>query len=197
MSYVAWLSFFSYNLITSITPGPMNIVAMNAAGNYGLRRSRPVFWGLTLGLFVVLLLCGLFSTTLAAILPDLMGYMKYIGSAYMVWIAWTILRSRPVSAGSQSAEMNFNRAFLLQFINIKAYIWAITVYTAYALPLSSGILAILGFAAIMLLIAVVCAFIWAVSGAMLSSLLKKYWKAANGMMALMLLYSAVSLLITG
>lgn len=75
MSYLVWLSFFSYNLITSITPGPMNIVAMNAAGYFGFRKSRSIFGGLVLGLLAVLLLCGLFSATLSEILPQMLKYM--------------------------------------------------------------------------------------------------------------------------
>ncbi len=196
MGYQVWLSFFSYNIITSITPGPMNIVAMNAAGNFGMRKSRNIILGLVAGLAVVLLLCGLFSTAFARILPDLVLYMKYIGAAYILWIAYSILKSRPNTAKSQTGELNFNRAFLLQFVNVKAYIWAITVYTAYVLPYYKSSLAILIFAVLMSMIANICALIWAGAGAILSTLLQKYWRAANIFMALMLLYSAVSLLIT-
>lgn len=195
MSYAIWLSFFSYNIITSITPGPMNIVAMNAAGNLGLKKSRNILLGLFLGLAVVLLLCGLFSTAFAQLLPGMVRYMKYIGAAYIIWIAYAIIRSRPEGAGTQATELTFLRGFLLQFINVKAYIWAITVYTAYVLPYYKSSLAILLFALIMAIIANLCAMIWAVAGAVLNTFLKKYWQAANLIMALMLLYSAVSLLI--
>ena len=196
MSYQVWLSFFSYNIITSITPGPMNIVAMNAAGNYGIKKSRSIFLGLISGLAVVILLCGLFSTLFAAILPDLVRYMKYIGAAYITWIAYAIVRSSPPGAKTQAGDLNFLGAFLLQFVNVKAYIWAITVYTAYVLPYYKNVLTIFIYAVIMSLIATLAALVWAVAGAVLSSFLKKYWLAANITMALMLVYSAISLLIT-
>ena len=196
MSYAIWLSFFSYNIITSITPGPMNIVAMNAAGNFGMSESRRIFAGLISGLALVILLCGLFSTAFAAILPDMVRYMKYIGAAYILWIAYAIVKSDPQGVSAQTGELNFVRAFLFQFVNVKAYIWAITVYTAYVLPYYSGTLAILGFALIMTLIATLCALIWALAGAILNSFVKKYWQAANIAMALLLVYSAISLLIT-
>lgn len=194
MSQAAWISFFSYNLITSITPGPMNIIAMNVAGIQGLRKSRSVFAGLILGLAAVLLLCGLFSASLAAMLPNMVETMKYIGSGYILWIAFVILRSRPGGGTDRATALNFNRSFLLQFINIKAYIWAITVYSAYVLPNGQGLVRILSFAGLMLLIAVLCAMVWAASGALLSAFLQKHWRLANAVMALMLLYSAVSLL---
>lgn len=195
MGYTAWMSFFSYNLITSITPGPMNIVAMNVAGNRGLKKSAPVLWGLTLGLAGVLLLCGLFSSAFARALPDVVDYMKYIGGAYMLWIAWTILRSRPDQIDSSTPELTFSQAFLLQFINVKAYIWAITVYTAYVLPYYRGLVIIVAFAGLMLFIAVVCALIWALAGSLLSRLLNRHWQAANAVMAMLLLYSALSLVV--
>ncbi len=194
MSYLTWMSFLSYNIITSITPGPMNIIAMNVAGNQGVRGGRSIYAGLILGLTVVILLCGLFSSTLVAILPNLIQYMRFIGSAYIMWIAWVILRSRPESVDGQSTELNFNRAFLLQFINVKAYIWAITVYSLYVLPTKPSISIIVAFAGLMLFIAVLCAMIWAFFGVILSSFLQKYWRAANVIMAVMLFYSAINLL---
>lgn len=196
MSYQVWLSFFSYNIITSITPGPMNIIAMNAAGNSGIKKSRSIFLGLVSGLAVVIILCGLFSTVFAKILPDLVRYMKYIGAAYITWIAYAIVRSSPPGMKDQAGELNFLRAFLLQFVNVKAYIWAITVYTAYVLPYYQTVPMILAFAFIMSMIAIISALIWAIAGTLLSSFLKKYWLIANITMALMLIYSAISLLIT-
>lgn len=172
----------------------MNIIAMNIAGNQGIRKGRSVFAGLISGLTVVILLSGIFSSTLLSILPHLIQYMRFIGSAYIMWIAWVILRSRPESVDSQSLELNFNRAFLLQFINVKAYIWAITVYSLYVLPTKPSIPIIVAFAGLMLFIAVLCAMIWAFFGVILSSFLQKYWRSANVIMAIMLFYSAINLL---
>lgn len=172
----------------------MNIVAMNVAGNQGVRKGRSVFAGLILGLTVVILLCGVFSATLVSLLPNMIQYMRFIGSGYILWIAWVILRSRPESVDGQAYELNFRRAFLLQFVNVKAYIWAITVYSAFVLPSQPTMGVIVAFAGLMLLIAVLSAMIWAFFGLLLSSFLQKYWRSANIIMAIMLVYSAINLL---
>lgn len=172
----------------------MNIVAMNVAGNQGVRKGRSVFAGLILGLTVVILLCGVFSSTLVSILPNMIQYMRFIGSGYILWIAWVILRSRPESVDGQAIELNFSRAFFLQFVNVKAYIWAITVYSAFVLPSQPSLGIIVAFAGLMLLIAVLCAMIWAFFGLLLSSFLQKNWRSANIIMAIMLVYSAINLL---
>lgn len=196
MSYSVWASFFSYNIITHITPGPNNIVALNAAGNAGIRSSRSIIAGMFLGLHLLLFLCGLFSAALGSLLPGLMGWIRYLGAGYILWLAFDVARSRPKTAGGSLAGMTFLRGFLLQFANVKAIVYGISVFTIYVLPYYQSFIAIAGFSILMAGMANLCSMIWATAGIAMKTLFTTHWRALNLIMALMLAGSALSILLS-
>lgn len=197
MSYDVWLSFLSYAVVTALSPGPNNILALNATSNYGFRRSRSLLSGIYLGFLAIQLLCIISSSFLAALLPELLPYMKYAGAAYICWLAWHVAVSKPMSAGPDTAVLSFGKGFVLQFANVKIILWGLTAFTAYVLPYYSAPLTLLGFTLLAALIGNGATMLWAVAGSAFSSLLQRYWRTANLTMALLLVYSAASLLWQG
>lgn len=195
MSYSVWASFFSYNFITHITPGPNNIVALNAAGNVGLRNSRSILVGMFSGLHVLLLLCGLFSAALASLLPEYMHIIRYLGAAYILWLAFDVARSKPDTAGGSLAGMTFLRGFLLQFANVKAILYGVSVFTIYILPHYQGFWAIIGFSVLMAGMANLCSILWATAGMAMKHLFTTHRHTVNLIMAFMLVGSALSILL--
>lgn len=196
MSYSVWASFFSYNIITHITPGPNNIVGLNAAGQAGLRGSSPVLIGMFSGLHLLLFLCGIFSAALGSVLPGLMVYIRYIGAAYILWLAFTVARSKPETKGGNFEGMTFLHGFLLQFANVKAIIYGISVFTIYVLPYYQGFPFILVFSILMAGIANLCTMIWVTAGIAMKNLFMRHWRTLNIIMSLLLANSALSILIS-
>ncbi len=80
-------NFFIYSVINAFTPGPGNILALNTVTNYGYKKGRPLYWGIFAGYYVVQVICAVFVFGVSAFLPDLLGIMKYIGAAYILWLA--------------------------------------------------------------------------------------------------------------
>lgn len=195
MSYDVWLSFLSYALVTALSPGPNNILALNATSNYGFRQSRNLLSGIYLGFLAIQLLCIISSSFLVALLPELLPYMKYVGAAYICWLAWHVAVSKPMSVtGPDTTMLSFVKGFVLQFANVKIILWGLTAFTAYVLPYYSAPLTLLGFTLLATLIGNGATLLWAVVGAAFSSLLQRHWRTANLAMALLLAYSAASLL---
>ncbi|SUG95884.1 Transporter LysE family [Salmonella enterica subsp. enterica] len=62
-------AFWTYTLITALTPGPNNILALSAATAHGFRQSIRVLAGMSLGFLVVMLLCAGIAFSLAVIDP--------------------------------------------------------------------------------------------------------------------------------
>ena len=190
-----WLSFLSYMTVTALSPGPNNILALNAAGNYGLRRSRNLLLGIYVGFSLVQLLCGAFSGLLAAFLPGVLPYMKYLGGGYILWLAWHVAVSRPMEDDGTVRTLSVWKGFFLQFVNIKIILCGITAFTGYLLPYSSSGWEIAGFVLLISLIGNGATCLWAVAGAAFSRFLKKYWRPADLVMAAMLVCSAVHLIL--
>ena len=111
-------NFFIYSVINAFTPGPGNILALNTVTNYGYKKGRPLFWGIFAGYYVVQMICAVFVFGVSAFLPNVLGIMKYIGAAYILWLAIHIALSRPIMDDMEKSA-SFIKGFLLQFVNVK------------------------------------------------------------------------------
>ena len=131
-------NFFVYSVINAFTPGPGNILALNTVTNYGYKKGRPLFWGIFAGYYVVQIICAIFVFGVSAFLPNMLGMMKYIGAAYILWLAFHIAISKP-SADETEKSASFLKGFLLQFVNVKIYLFGITALTGYITDYSASL----------------------------------------------------------
>ena len=188
-----WYSFLTYAVITAATPGPNNIMSMSNAGRLGFRRALPFNLGIWVGFTIVMVLCTLFCTALSALIPAIWLPMLVLGAAYMLYLAWGTFRSSDVIQEDHARE-GFRSGLLLQFINPKIYLYGIMSMEAYILPYYSGQPAVLLFFALLLaFIGFVFTLAWAAFGSVFRLLFSRHARVVNTIMALLLVYCAVSL----
>lgn len=196
MTSTEWFAFLSYAIITAITPGPNNVLALSATSRYGLATSKNLICGIFCGLFCVLALCCAFCAVLAAALPTITAYMKYIGAIYIIWLAWQISVSKPHKQGETHApDLSFFKGFFLQFVNAKIILWGITVFAGYILPHNFSVLTLSSYVLLSATIGSTGTMLWALAGNGFSGFLQKRWRLTCVLMASMLLASAVSLIV--
>jgi threonine/homoserine/homoserine lactone efflux protein len=116
----------------SFTPGPNTTLSTALAANYGLRRALnfvlavPVGWGLLLGL------CASGVGALVVSLPPLRLGVKGAGVAYLLWLAWKLWQSHKLAqANASQLNVTFWQGVMLQFLNIKAWMLALTVVAGW------------------------------------------------------------------
>lgn len=131
-------NFLIYAGVNAFTPGPGNILALNTVTNYGWGKGKPLFFGIFAGYYVVQIICALFVYGVGAFLPDALQVMKYIGAAYILWLAVHIAAGRPEISEDQGSA-SFLKGFLLQFVNIKIYMFGITALTGFITPYSTAL----------------------------------------------------------
>ena len=125
----------AFAFVMSITPGPNNVMLMASGVNFGLRRTLPHALGVTLGFMLMVGLVGLGLAGLFARVPALLAWMKWLGAAYMVYLAWKLARAKPVREGAAAGKpLTFLQAAAFQWINPKAWIIAVTAAATYTLP---------------------------------------------------------------
>ena len=189
-----WLSFLGYVLATVFTPGPNNISSMSNAGRYGFGASLRYRLGIYFGFFVIQSLAALFSAALLDVIPAVQPYMLALGAAYILWMAWKTLTSAPSGEPAGEARDNtFLSGLLLQFVNVKVILFAITTMSVYAVPYSTSPVFLLIFGAVMATFAFVSINCWAAFGAVFSRVLRRHERAVNVVMALLLVWCAVAL----
>ena len=188
-----WFSFLTYAVITAATPGPNNIMSMSNGVRKGFRGALPFNLGILTGFTMVMVLCTLFCSLLATLIPKIKTPMLILGAGYMLYLAWEIFRSSGLIEEDHS-KSGFLSGLLLQFINPKIYIYSIMSMEAYILPLYSGQpLTLLVFDLLLSFIGFVFTIAWTVFGSVFQTLFSRHARVVNTILALLLVYCAVSL----
>ncbi|MBW8635836.1 LysE family translocator [Hoeflea sp. WL0058] len=133
-----WMVVFA--LVTSVTPGPNNLMLLASGVNFGFARTIPHMFGIALGFGSLLLSVGLGLGALLIAWPALGVALKAAGAAYLLYLAWKIAGSRTMgSAGKASKPITLLQAAAFQWVNPKAWMMSITAMALYADPLNPGV----------------------------------------------------------
>lgn len=187
-------AFLSYVFVTSFTPGPNNIMSMSNASRYGFKKSIFFNIGILVGFFIIITLCSIFSVTLYSFIPSIKPVMTYIGAAYILWLAWKTYKSTPHSDNESKKQTNtFMAGLLLQFVNPKVILYGITTVSTFIVPYFRSALVLAGFSSFLASVGFVSTCCWSLFGSMFQRFLIKNDKVINAIMALLLIYCAVSL----
>jgi cysteine/O-acetylserine efflux protein len=189
--------FLSYVFISNISPGPNAIISMSNAGKSGFRKSILFNFGVSAGVFVVLFLCSLFSWVILGIFPAFQRIMIWIGATYILWLAWSTLRSKPVTDSKYNKKTNnlFLQGVVLQFVNPNTNLYGITVFSSFILPQYQSPFVLTLFCILLSFTSFFCTSCWTLFGAVFQRLIAKHTKIINCILAILLIYCAVALII--
>lgn len=125
-------------LVASITPGPNNLLLMRSGATFGIRRSTSHMLGIQLGCLLLLLLSYLGIGAMLVALPGAFTLLRWACFAYLLWLAWAILRdghkpraTEAAAPGAIGRPMQWYESTLFQLINPKAWMMAITITSAF------------------------------------------------------------------
>ena len=190
-AFILPLAMFAF--VSSVTPGPNNVMLTASGATFGYRRSVPHMLGICLGVVLMVLLIGAGLDKLFEAEPRIYTLLKYVGAAYLIWLAWKIARSSSVDQGqSGNQPLSFWQAAAFQWVNPKAWIMAVGVVATYTpregffvnLLLSALVLGIINYPSIS---------IWTLFGSSVGRALRtpQALRIFNGVMAGLLLLSLV------
>lgn len=170
-------AFWTYTLITAMTPGPNNILALSSATSHGFRQSTRVLAGMSLGFLIVMLLCAGISFSLAVIDPAAVHLLSWAGAAYIVWLAWKIATSPTKEDGLQTKPISFWASFALQFVNVKIILYGVTALSTFVLPQTQALSWVVGVSVLLAMIGTFGNVCWALGagGASVSAIVSPVW----------------------
>lgn len=184
------LALAAFSLVSSITPGPNNLMLMASGANFGFRRSIPHMLGIAIGFSVMVLLVGLGLAQLFVRFPVAHTILKLVSVLYLLWLAWKIATAAAPRAGAgRGRPFTFWQAAAFQWVNPKAWAMALTAVTVYA-P-GQGAWAMAMVACVFGIINLPSVSVWTVLGQQLRRLLTSpaRLRAFNGTMAVALIAS--------
>ena len=127
-------ALLGFALTTSITPGPNNAMLTASGANFGFRRAVPHMLGIILGFPAMVLAIGLGLGAVFSALPWLHVALKYVGAAYMVYLAWRIATAERGKGAAAAKPISFFEAAGFQWVNPKAWIMGVGALAAYTVP---------------------------------------------------------------
>ncbi len=127
-------ALYSFALISSITPGPNNIMLAVSGVNFGVRRTLPQMAGISSGLLLILIVTGLGLGTVFSYYPAVRQVMQGLGILYTLWLSWKIASAGSLGGGDMPHPMRYGAAFAFQWINAKLWLMAITLAALYVRP---------------------------------------------------------------
>ncbi|RQZ52223.1 LysE family translocator [Burkholderia sp. Bp9099] len=195
------VSMAAFALASSITPGPVNIVALSAGARHGLGASLRYAAGATLGFVALFLLIGLGLHAALARWPMLTTAAQWSGIAFLLYLALRLalddgrLSADPDDpAAPNVAGPSAAAGAAMQWLNPKAWLACVAAMGAYAADGEPA--QVWQFAALYLVICFASIACWAYAGASLRHRLAnaRRMRLFNRAMALLLAGSALYLL---
>ena len=193
-----WYPMLVYLAIQAITPGPNNLTCLFLGGKYGLKGSMRFISGSMTGLFAKTLLCGLLNLVLYNVMPTVSAWLKWIGAAYMLYLAYCMCVSGwkgEEENESGSYESTVASGLMLQLLNGKSWIAAISLFSVYVIPVSTEFKAILFASVCFTVICFCCSVLWTLFGTGLKNFIAKYRKPFGIVMGLSMIWCAVNAII--
>lgn len=191
MNIPAMLVYFA---VMSITPGPNNLMCLYLGAKGGVRGALRFMSGSFTGLFAKCILCGFLNIVLAEKIPALMPYLKWVGFAYMIYLAYSMVAGavKKKEDDDQEGESSFRSGILLQVLNIKSWVAALSIFSVYVVPFTTGAGVMILTAATFTVFAAACSFIWCGFGMAIQGFYCRYRIPVSCVMAASLLFCAWS-----
>ncbi len=132
MTYDLFLALLGFAFVTSVTPGPNNMMLLASGVNFGFRRTVPHMLGISAGHSLMVFLVGMGLAGVFRAWPPALTVLKIASVGYMLWLAWKIAHSGAPGEGQAKARpMSFLQAAAFQWVNPKAWAMALGAVAAY------------------------------------------------------------------
>jgi threonine/homoserine/homoserine lactone efflux protein len=169
LSLETLLALTLFAAVSSLTPGPNNVMLMSSGTRFGFMPTIPHLLGVTLG-FVFMIVCvGAGLMRMFEIWPALHGVLKTASVIYLLWLAWKIA-SAPVTMTpkptASDRPLTFLQAALFQWLNPKAWTMALGALSAYV-PVGDRVSGVLLVAAVFGVVNLPSCATWAAMGVQL------------------------------
>lgn len=166
MGQLAALIGFSF--ISSVTPGPNNILLWASGAEFGFRRTIRHVIGTALGIGSLALAVAAGLGALITTVPEIGFVMKVAGSIYLLYLAYRIAGARALERADIARPLGLLQAAAFQVINPKAWIFALGAITTFRPTDQPIVVGSILVAITMMLVVVPSAAFWAAAGGALS-----------------------------
>jgi threonine/homoserine/homoserine lactone efflux protein len=158
----------AFGLIAAATPGPNNIILWASGVKFGFKATLPHVVGTALGLGVIAAASAAGVGALIETFPQIELALKIIGSIYLLYLSYQVAGIGSVRQAEAERPLSLPQAMAFQFVNPKAWFFALTAVSSFRPPEFS---VLLGSALVVLTMIVVIlpgSTLWAAGGTLIN-----------------------------
>lgn len=193
MSIQTFGTMFIFMLVSSFTPGPGNLLALNTMVKNRWKKGRKLILGIVAGYLTVQYVCTFAVFGLNTYLSSTLIVLKYVGTAYLIWLAIYIMVNKS-DKGKKQDNPRFLTGYIMQLVNIKIYFYITTLLSVYIIPAFSHLWQILLMGLLVVSIGSSTTLTWAFAGLKLQNIFHKHEKLINIILASLLIFCAASII---
>ena len=172
-------------LVVGYSPGPANLYALACVLKYGRKQALKMWRGELVGFCIAVSILALLTHFVGEVMGEYVSWLKYLGAAYILWLAWKMLNRDGVS-DNDATECSFTSGMIVQLTNAKMMLFDLTAFSVYVLPYSNKLADLFVVSAILTIAGPGGNIVWLLAGAYLRRFFVSYMKPINRVMALLL-----------
>ena len=180
-------------LVVGYTPGPANIYSLAMSLRHGRKQSLVMWLGLLTGFSIAVTLMAVLTHFIGMGFGHYVGYLKYIGVAYILYLAYKIIKSNG-QREEKKGNCTFVSGMLVQMTNAKMLLFDLTVFSTFVLPYSSSLADLLEVSAWLLIAGPGANLVWLLAGGSLRRFFTKYGRQVDIVSAIALVLCALYIL---
>ena len=161
-NYKLSLLLFCVSMVA--TPGPANIILLNAGSQFGFKKSLPFVFGIILSKQIIIWPIGLGILTFFEFFPNFISLIKIISCSYIIWLAWKLSKFKMKNGGSLMKVPSFLYGLPVHPTNPKAWAMVTVSFSNFTNPNDSPIISTVIVATIFIIVQLFFHNLWCFFG---------------------------------
>lgn len=177
-------------LVVGYTPGPANIYSLAMSLRHGRKQSMVMWLGLLTGFLIAVTLMAVLTHFIGMAFGEYVGFLKYVGAAYIVYLAYRIWCSNR-QGNEKQGDCTFVSGMLVQMTNAKMLLFDLTAFSTFVLPYSNRLVDLLEVGVWLVLAGPGGNLVWLLAGSYLRQFFTKYGRQVDVVSAMALVLCAL------
>lgn len=153
-----------FGFVTSITPGPNNLMLAAAGSQVGFRRTWPHMMGIIVGCGALFAAAGIGLGTVFQDVPQARLALRIVGAVYLLWLAWHLWNTSTLGKTAANRPISFTQAAVFQLVNPKGWMAIVPAVAAFSDPTANPLLEAAAIYVIFETVMLPCIAAWAAIG---------------------------------
>ena len=192
-NYSIGLLLFAVSMVA--TPGPANMILLNAGSQFGFKKAIPFVFGIILSKQLIIWPIGFGILTFFELFPNFVNFIKFLSCTYIIWLAWKLSNFKINDNKELEKPPSFFHGLPVHPTNPKAWAMVSVGFSNYTNPNESLLISTLILATIFIVIQLIFHNLWCFFGVQLKNIFQntKYEIWLMRFLSLLMLSSLVLL----